>query len=138
VSALDEADRGPGGARTATVSTHVPMRSLRALTPDAQGRYVAAVQARMAAVITARAPEVTRAVIHRMTASPRTFARFTGRFLGYVGGVPRRAGLHHYEGLWPTEAAPGLYLVGDSVFPGQSTLATAIGGQRVAERVLRG
>jgi phytoene dehydrogenase-like protein len=55
-----------------------------------------------------------------------------------VGGVPRRAGLHNYEGIWPAPVAPGLYLVGDSVFPGQSTLATAIGGQRVARRILAG
>jgi phytoene dehydrogenase-like protein len=114
------------------------MRTLRALPPDAQGRYIAAVQERMEAVIAVHAPEVSRGVVHRMTASPRTFERFTGRFQGYVGGIPRRAGLHNYEGLWPTAVAPGLYLVGDSVFPGQSTLATAIGGQRVAERVLRG
>ena len=138
LSALDETDRGPGGARTATVSTHVPMRTLRALPPEAQGRYIAVVQERMEALIAARAPEVSRAVVHRMTASPRTFERFTGRFQGYVGGVPRRAGMHNYDGLWPTAVTPGLYLVGDSVFPGQSTLATAIGGQRVAERVLRG
>jgi len=138
VSARDETDRGPGGARTATVSTHVPMKKLLAMDADAQGRYVRSVQERMEATIARRAPEVNAAVVHRMTASPRTFERFTGRFRGYVGGVPRRAGLHHYEGMWPTPVAPGLYLVGDSVFPGQSTLATAVGGIRVAERVLRG
>jgi phytoene dehydrogenase-like protein len=138
VSARDETDRGPHGARTATVSTHVPMRKLLAMDADAQGRYVRWVQERMEATIARRAPEVTAAVVHRMTASPRTFERFTGRFRGYVGGVPRRAGLHHYEGMWPSPVAPGFYLVGDSVFPGQSTLATAVGGMRVAERVLRG
>jgi len=30
---------------------------------------------------------------------------------------------------------PGLWMVGDSVFPGQSTLATALGGVKVAGRV---
>lgn len=138
VSDRDETDRGPGGARTATVSTHVPMKRLLALDPDAQGRYIRAVQDRMAATIARRAPEVSAAVVHSLTASPRTFERFTGRFRGYVGGVPRRAGLAHYEGMWPEPVAPGLFLVGDSVFPGQSTLATAVGGMRVAERVLRG
>jgi hypothetical protein len=32
---------------------------------------------------------------------------------------------------------PGLWLVGDSIFPGQSTLAAAIGGVRTAESVAR-
>lgn len=36
-------------------------------------------------------------------------------------------------GAWPRPIAPNLWLVGDSVFPGQSTLATALGGLRVAE-----
>ena len=138
VSGLDEPERAPGGARTVTASTHVPMRALAGLDLDAQGRYVAEVQRRMMALIEAQAPELARHVVHRMTASPRTFERFTGRFRGYVGGVPRRAGLHNYEGIWPAPVAPGLYLVGDSVFPGQSTLATAIGGQRVARRILAG
>jgi phytoene dehydrogenase-like protein len=67
-----------------------------------------------------------------MTASPRTFERYTGRPGGLVGGVPRRAGLHNYAGAWPRPLAPGLWLVGDSVFPGQSTVATALGGLRTA------
>ena len=35
------------------------------------------------------APEVESAIQSEMTASPRTFARFTGRPEGLVGGVPR-------------------------------------------------
>lgn len=35
-------------------------------------------------------------------ASPRTFERFTQREGGAVGGVPRRAGLHHYHPLSPS------------------------------------
>jgi len=53
-----------------------------------------------------------------------------------VGGVPRTVGLSHYQSLFPTQAADDLWLVGDSVFPGQSTLAAAIGGVKVADRIL--
>ena len=66
---------------------------------------------------------------------PRTFERFTGRPHGYVGGIPRRRGLSNYLDLGLTEPFPGLFLVGDTVFPGQSTLATALGGWKVADRV---
>ena len=82
----------------------------------------------------AQAPEIEERIVESLTASPRTFARFTGRFLGFVGGVPRRAGLGQYLRLSNPEVAPGLQLVGDSVFPGQSTLAAALGGWKVAER----
>jgi phytoene dehydrogenase-like protein len=91
----------------------------------------------MTATVARRAPEIAAATRAVMTGSPRTFERFTGRTGGFVGGSPRRAGLANYRTLGPTEAAPGLFLVGDSVFPGQSTLATALGGQRAAVAALR-
>ena len=138
ISGARDAGRAPPGLRTITVSTHLPMAKLRALDGAGQAAYVAAVQARMRAGLEAHAPEWVRRVEHAETASPRTFERFTGRFAGYVGGVPRRAGLGNYASLWPSPVLPDLYLVGDSVFPGQSTLATAVGGTRVAERIARG
>ena len=130
VSGAHDAGRAPAGMRTLTVSTHVPLRALRELDAAAQGAYVAQVQARMRTGLERLAPEWMAGVHHALTASPRTFARFTGREGGAVGGVPRRAGLHHYKALSPRPVMPGLWLVGDSVFPGQSTLATALGGVR--------
>ena len=137
VTADDENERAPQGQRTVTVSTHVPMDELRGLDDESQGPYIAAIQKRMRETIRARAPELLDHATFEMTASPRTFARFTGRHLGYVGGVPRRAGFEHYrpKALWPRQAAPGLYLVGDSVLLGQSTLAVALGGVRTAAAI---
>jgi phytoene dehydrogenase-like protein len=137
ISAADERKRAPDGQRTVTVSTHVPMQKLRDLPAEDQGTYVADIQDRMRETIARRAPELLEHATFQMTASPRTFARFTGRHLGYVGGVPRRVGLKHYRprALWPRQAMPGLYLVGDSVLLGQSTLAVALGGVRTAEKI---
>ena len=131
VSVSDSAEDRGRGMRTATVSTHVPMSELRAASDPAA--YLDAIQTRTTATLRERAPEVSDAIVRDLTASPRTFQRFTGRDHGYVGGIPRRAGLANYRRLGPTAILPGLYLVGDSVFPGQSTLATALGGLRVAE-----
>lgn len=135
---------GPGEARpddpelrTVTVSTHVDLPKLLELEREARGRRVAEIQDLMRAGLARFVPECSEDVVHEMTASPRTFQRFTGRHEGFVGGVPRRHGLGNYTGMGPTQVAPGLHLVGDSVFPGQSALATAIGGQRLATRLLR-
>ena len=136
VSAADET-RAPEGRRTATMSTHVALSSLLAEDSEHQKATLDEVQNAMRATLASRAPELAEAIVSAMPASPRTFARFTGRHDGYVGGIPRRAGLSHYAGLVPSPVAHGLWLVGDSIFPGQSTLATAIGGTRVAEAIAR-
>ncbi|MDY7093490.1 MAG: NAD(P)/FAD-dependent oxidoreductase [Acidobacteriota bacterium] len=136
VSAADETGRTPDDGRTVTVSTHVPMQALQAGGREHRAVYVEQVQERMRQGLRTLAPELAAAVEHQLTASPRTFERFTGRPEGYVGGIPRRAGLSNYRNLAPRPILPGLFLVGDSVFPGQSTLATALGGVKVAQRVL--
>lgn len=138
VSGLEEQERAPDGMRTVTVSTHVRAAALAALPPPEQAAQVAAVQARMQQGLARLAPALWDGRASLMTASPRTFARFTRRPMGLVGGVPRLAGLWSYapSELQPFEVWPGLFLIGDSVFPGQSTLAAALGGQRAAAAAL--
>lgn len=123
--------------RTMTVSTHLPMKQLRTRASEEQGEYVQDVQQRMRRTLSALAPEWELGVTRSMPASPRTFERFTGRYAGYVGGAPRRVGEVRYTGLLPRPVLPGLFLVGDSVLTGQSTLATALGGVKVADTIAR-
>ncbi|MFP2929067.1 phytoene desaturase family protein [Pyxidicoccus sp. 3LG] len=137
MSISGEADEGraPPGHRTVTVSTHVPLRTLARMGAEEQGRYVSGIQARMREGLEQLAPEWMAGLTHAMTASPHTYQRFTQREGGAVGGVPRRAGLANYRSLGPMQVLDGLWLVGDSVFPGQSTLATAVGGVRTAASI---
>ncbi len=135
ISGADEEGRAGAGRRTVTVSTHVSVAALRGLDPEARRARIEAVQTAMRATVDARLPILREATVREMTASPRTFERFTGRTEGLVGGIPRKAGLHHYRRLGLSEPARGLHLVGDSVFPGQSTLATALGGVKVAAAI---
>lgn len=139
VSSAEETERAPDGRRTVTVSTHVPMKTLRPMAGSERGEYIASIQGRMRETIQRRAPRLYEGVRFETTASPRTFERFTGRHGGYVGGVPRRVGLSHYRprALWPRQAERGLYAVGDSVLLGQSTLAVALGGVRTAEQIAK-
>jgi phytoene dehydrogenase-like protein len=49
-----------------------------------------------------------------------------------VGGFPQ-------TGLFRARSprlAPGVWMVGDSIFPGQSTASVAIGGMRVAAEIV--
>ena len=121
---------GGGDLRTVTVSTHV---ALRALDNDA-ATLVATIQDRLRVAVDAALPGF--AVLQTMPGSPRTFARYTGRRAGAVGGVPRGVGRGWLDGAFDDGAfVEGVTLVGDSVFPGQSTLAVAVGGARAAHRL---
>ena len=126
VSAAAEA-RTVGGLRTVVASTHLGL----AHGPPTESR-IRGIQDRMGRTLASLAPELWRVRREVWPASPRTFARFVRRERGFVGGIPRRAGLRQYLDLFPGAAAPGLYLVGDSVLLGQSTLAAALSGMRIA------
>ncbi|MFT4626412.1 MAG: phytoene dehydrogenase-like protein [Myxococcota bacterium] len=116
--------------RGVTVSTHVRMDSGGPMSAE----RAAAVDRRLRALVASTFPAWRVRRVH--PASPRTFARFTGRPGGLVGGVPRAVGLRQYTDAFAGPVGPGLYLVGDSMFPGQSTLAAALGGQRTATRAM--
>jgi phytoene dehydrogenase-like protein len=121
--------------RTLTISTHVQGSFLQ-MTEDAeQGLAMAAIQDTMRATLLTRLPEWEPLVQSEMTASPRTFERFVGRPLGFVGGVPKRKGQLGVPLLHPRAILRNVYLVGDSLFPGQSTLACALGGTHLATRL---
>lgn len=136
MSARDERDRAPLGQRTITCSTHVRAAQLRAMPAHEQARHVREVQERMRQTIRTRVSEVSSRIVRDESASPRTFERFTGRPGGYVGGVPRRVGLAQYARLWPEEIDRGLWLVGDTVGMGQSTLATALTAIRTVDAIV--
>lgn len=124
----------PAGLRSITVSTHADLRSWR---EDGHADRAAAIQERMRALVRRHAPEWSSWTLS-LPASPRTFQRFVGRSGGWVGGVPLRAGRWPWTGAFHRPVVPGLWLVGDSIFPGQSILSAAVGGHRVAEAVAAG
>ena len=129
---------GGGDLRTATVSTHIALSTLRELDDAGRAAVITAMQERLRAAVATALPTWT--VLRAMPGSPRTFARYTGRHGGAVGGVPRRAGrVAWLDGAFvDNEIVKGAALIGDSVFPGQSTLAVAVGGARAAHRIADG
>jgi phytoene dehydrogenase-like protein len=134
LSLADDADaRAPTGQRVATLSTHV---EIKAYTADPAGT-AKQVQDRMRTTLRSLAPEVEARIRFAESGSPRTFARFTRRSAGFVGGIPRRVGWKTWADMLPLQLDQGLHLVGDSVLLGQSALAAATSGQRTATRILR-
>lgn len=127
----------PEGWRAVTMSCHTPAREWEALDDVAHQHRKGLVAEEFVSALASVFPAVAhaeKAVV--MPGTPRTWASFTGRRGGRVGGLP-----FSFSTLargYPTGASrvPGLVRVGDTVFPGQSVPACAWGARRVVKALL--
>jgi phytoene dehydrogenase-like protein len=136
ISPAWDSSRAPAGQRAITMSTHTDLRpwwreyqhdrdafEMRRLT------YTEKLMAAARSLI----PDMDGALRFSMAGTPLTFQRYTRRRWGWVGGYPQTS-LFHYS---KPRIAHNLWMVGDSIFPGQSMPAVALGGLRVASHILR-
>lgn len=127
--------RAPAGKRALTLSTHTQLDTWWDLfehDPEAYKARQAEYTANLLAAAEQVLPGVREAAELVLPGTPITFQRFTRRTRGWVGGF-QQTGLLQARG---PRLAPGLWMVGDSIFPGQSVAATALGGLRVANDIL--
>ena len=128
-SAPGERRRARAGGRTATLSTHTDVaRWERAERTGTTAALAAEYAARLRAALERVAPGAWDAAAVRELGTPLTFARYTGRWRGLVGGVPQTPALAGLRALGHRSGIPGLVLCGDTVFPGQSTVGASLGG----------
>ncbi len=127
--------RAPEGQRALTVSTHTELDRWWDLHEGDADAYSARKQAyteRVLATAEMALPGLRDAAHLVLPGTPVTFQRFTRRLWGWVGGFPQTS----LTRAWGPRLAPGLWLAGDSIFPGQSVPAVALGGLRVARSLL--
>ena len=130
-----DSGRAPSGRRALTISTHTDLRPWWSLFTNDRRRYEQRKEAYLARMLNAAQkalPGLRDAADLVLPGTPVTFQRFTRRAWGWVGGFPQTS----LTRAWGPKIGPGLWMVGDSIFPGQSTAAVALGGLRVAESVL--
>jgi phytoene dehydrogenase-like protein len=89
---------------------------------------------RMLANIERALPGFRQSVVLTLPGTPVTYNFYTGRHLGLVGGFPFTS---LFKARGPRTGIANLRLVGDSIFPGQSTAGVSLGALRVARDVLR-
>ncbi len=144
VSVSPAADRGraPAGHHAVTVSTHVDAERWTALARD-DVAYQAAkrgLEARLLAQVERVLPGFSDGLGYLRSGSPRTFVRYTRRADGTVGGFPQTTDHANFAAPSHRTDVPGLFLAGDTIFPGQGALGATSSGfiaARSAERRLR-
>jgi len=133
----EDTTRAPQGERTLTMSTHTNIASwweLNQRDPEAFTARREAYQEMFLNAAEKTLPNIRNGIKFITTGTPLTFQKFTRRPRGMVGGFPQTSLL---SARGPYTGLKNLWLVGDSVFPGQSTAGVTSGGMRVAADVLR-
>ncbi len=128
--------RASAGHRALTISTHTNLTDWWEAYNRGRSVYEARKRVyidRMLRAAEVALPGIQQAARLVLPGTPVTFERFTRRVNGWVGGYPQTS---LFRPLGP-KLAPGLWMVGDSIFPGQSVPAVALGGLRVAGMILR-
>ncbi len=128
--------RAPAGKRALTLSTHTDLNlwwDLLESDPEAYEERQAQYADRLLAAAEQAIPDLRSAAELALPGTPATFERYTRRARGWVGGFPQ-VNLLQNPGA---KLGDNLWMVGDSIFPGQSVAAAALGGLRVAGAILR-
>jgi len=113
--------RAPQGKATITASAFTDVRQWWTQTPEAyealKQDYVKTAIENLSSYFHLT-PET---IIHQEAATPRTFARFTARESGYVGGLGQRISTFGPFGFANRTPIHHLWLVGDCTHPGEGT-----------------
>lgn len=74
-------------------------------------------------------------IVYQEAATPRTFARFTARDRGIVGGIGQRVSTFGPFGFATRTPISGVWLVGDSTHPGEGTAGVSYSALTVVRQI---
>jgi phytoene dehydrogenase-like protein len=135
LSPVEDPGYGPPDVRVATLSTHTDPRLWAGLDSVSYASRKADYRERLLYALCRALPDAPSALVHAEFSTPRSFARYTRRTLGAVGGPPVSRRNSTFLAVDADVFGSGLWVVGDSVFPGQGTMATVLSAIRVVERI---
>lgn len=133
----EDASRAPAGHRAMTLSTHTEIAPWWQLRHGDKGAYHARrddYTERLLNAAEIALPGLRSTIELTLPGTPVTFEFYTRRPSGMVGGFPQKSLL---QARGPATGIENVWLVGDSIFPGQSTAGVTLGGMRVADLVQR-
>jgi C-3',4' desaturase CrtD len=138
VSAPDDTISAPPGFRAVMISTHCALEPWEGLSDEASAARSREITDRLVTLARRVYPRLGENAVVLETGTPRTYARFTGRPRGAVGGVRQTLWNSNQFAIPQDIGVPGFMLAGDSTFPGLGTVAGVLGSRIAAEAILRG
>jgi len=126
-----DASRAPAGRATASISTHWP---------NPGHLWVDSFEAIIESILkeVEQAGIIERSKIDYLHDSgPRSWEKWTGRKWGFVGGYPQQTNIPPWKMQGARSGFAGLYLCGDSTYPGQGIPGAVLSGM-IAHNKLKG
>lgn len=132
-----DSGRAPEGQRALTVTTHTNVSQWWDLLESDEDAYYAKKEAYADLILEQLEkliPGLRDNITLTLPGTPVTYNFYTDRHRGMVGGFPQTS---LFKARSPRTGIANLRLVGDSIFPGQSTAGVTLGAMRVVDDVLR-
>ncbi len=136
VSSPGDLASAPAGHRAVMVSTHVDLAPWRGLDDAGYRSKKEAIGEQLLTTARRVYPRLGTAPRVQAVGTPVTYARFTGRPDGAVGGVRQRLANTNQRAVPHDLGVPGLFVVGDTTWPGLGTVSCVVGSRVVADRIL--
>ncbi|MBZ0183985.1 MAG: NAD(P)/FAD-dependent oxidoreductase [Melioribacteraceae bacterium] len=136
-SEKDDFEKAPLGFRTVTISIHTDVDNWYDLTKDEyEKRKELAANSILNIFDNYFAEKLGNEKLFLLSGTPNTFEFYTQREKGFVGGIPHS--IKRNLMFMPPNVTPfeNLYMVGDTVFPGQGTPAVILGALNVSKRIM--
>jgi C-3',4' desaturase CrtD len=135
VSAPGDTESAPFGCRAVMISTHCALEPWENLSGDAYAGQKQRIGEHLIGLARQVYPQLgTNSAVYAI-GTPRTYAHFTGR--AHVGGTHQTLHNSNQHATPYDIGAKGLWLVGESTWPGLGTVACVLGSQHVADGVER-
>ncbi|WP_338780017.1 FAD-dependent oxidoreductase [Metabacillus sp. FJAT-52054] len=135
LSSKEDRLRAPEGYRTLNVSTHTDLALWD--TKEKYDAYKKQLRHKMIDGVKKALPLIEKGIVKEEIGAPKAWERFTKRKDGMVGGLPQTLDHALFNSLSHRTGVKGLWVCGDSIFPGAGTAGVSVSGYHVYRSIMR-
>jgi phytoene dehydrogenase-like protein len=135
VSAPGDTQSAPPGWRAVMMSTHCDLEEWQNLSPESYLARKEAISQRLIQYARRVYPSLGRQAKVWEIGTPQSYARYTRRYRGAVGGMRLALDNSNQSAVPYDLGVPGFWQAGDTTWPGLGTVACVLGSRHIADAV---
>lgn len=136
VSAPDDTESAPAGWRAVMISTHCELAEWENLSPEAYSARKEMLTNHLLTCARRVYPTLGQQAIVQKLGTPRSYARYTSRHRGAVGGLRLTLRNSNQHAVPYDLGVPGFWQGGDTSWPGLGTVACVLASRHIADGIV--